>query len=1057
MRFNNTLKIFYSAIGCLFLFAAILNGQTYSFKNYGAESNIPDGFVYTLSQSEDGFLWVGTASGISRFDGFSFFKVQYPDSITNRYPTAVIKDKTGTLWFGCSDGSVFYVRENNLIPVPISNIKSISALIEGTDGFIYIIPQGKAIFKVRLSDPLETHRFVFSQDPVMFSASFTNSGNLLIGTQENVLECKLSTDTVLVINVIGGFDSGITDIHVTEDDTRFVIGTTDNGLFQLKISGNGNSLTRFRDRPEWNSLGIQSIYEDAEHDLWVSTSGSGVIQIKLSDNSETVISEHTYNNDFGLTANNVKTVFQDMEGNYWMGFYGEGISMLTSYAFGYYRPGKNSLENNIIYVTRFNDKYILGTPSGFHMFDAGTGKVVSFTNLTGQVGKAEISSYYLDKENNLWIGTAGNGLFVRNSSGSVRLIHQSGDSGADDIKDIKMDSKNIWLATTNGVIVLDRQGAGVKQEKRRFDISNGLPHNSINAILLASDGNAYIGTESDKLYKIDHNFNVTAGNSVLSGSTKNKILSFSQNSDSVIWIATNGNGVFEYRNDSVKSISKSNDLMSNYCYSILADSEKNIWIGHEKGFSRFNAENGTMSVLGTDFAKGGQCNANGMYESDDRKIFIGTTEGLIFYDKLKDRKKEIAPLNNINYITINDIEYPFQKSYSLPFNKKYVIKVYYSGINFSAPDKVYYSTFLENFDNGFSKLNSLREVSYNLSDGRYTFNLISVNENGLSQENPVSFDISIKKPIYRMWWFILIVISAITGIVFLIIRERDKAQKKIQVYLEKELDARTSVVMKQKEEIELQNIGITDSINYAKRIQSNILPDINKLKESFKDAFVLFHPRDIVSGDFYWFDKLEDDKFIIVCADSTGHGVPGAFMSMIGSTLLQDIVTRKRISKPSQILSMLDKQIFSTLNQNAELGVSNDGMDMVVCEFNISSRHLRFASAMRPVIIVLDGEPYYIKGNRSSVGGESVIEKYFDDQEYYLNAGDTVYLFSDGLPDQFGGAEGKKMKIARLKRLIEQVSKLPMDEQKDAIAKFYFEWKGSYDQVDDILMMGIKV
>ena len=138
-------------------------------------------------------------------------------------------------------------------------------------------------------------------------------------------------------------------------------------------------------------------------------------------------------------------------------------------------------------------------------------------------------------------------------------------------------------------------------------------------------------------------------------------------------------------------------------------------------------------------------------------------------------------------------------------------------------------------------MNSLREVSYNLSDGKYKFNLISVGHDGLSQETPVSFDIAIKKPIWRTWWFIIIVMGALSGIVILIIRERDKAQKKIQEYLEKELDSRTRVVVKQKEEIELQNIGITDSINYAKRIQSNILPDINKLKDSFSDAFVFFH------------------------------------------------------------------------------------------------------------------------------------------------------------------------------------------------------------------------
>jgi serine phosphatase RsbU (regulator of sigma subunit) len=307
------------------------------------------------------------------------------------------------------------------------------------------------------------------------------------------------------------------------------------------------------------------------------------------------------------------------------------------------------------------------------------------------------------------------------------------------------------------------------------------------------------------------------------------------------------------------------------------------------------------------------------------------------------------------------------------------------------------------------------------------------------------------------WWFIVTFFTVLTGAVILIIREREKGQKKIQEYLETELEARTSVVMKQKAEIELQNIEITDSINYAKRIQTSILPDVNKLRESFKDAFILFKPRDIVSGDFYWFDKIDDDRFILVCADSTGHGVPGAFMSMIGSTLLQDIVTRQNITKPSEILTLLDKQIFSTLNQNDELGVANDGMDMVVCEFNVKTRHIRFSSAMRPVIIVLENDSYYIKGNRSSVGGESVMEKYFDDQEYYLGEGDTIYLFSDGISDQFGGPEGKKMKIARLKHLLEQVSKMPMDKQKDAIIDYYDEWRGSYEQVDDILLMGVKV
>ena len=1054
MRFSTKLKTFYSSIVCFLLFSVLSNGQTYIFKNYHSEYNIPNGFVYTINQSENGFLWVGTGSGMVRFDGFNYYNVPYPDSSVNRNPTVSLKDKNGAIWFGCSDGTVFYAKANKLFTVALINSRSISDILQGPDGLIYIIPQGKAIYSIDPAKPENIIKYFFSVDPVMYSASFTSSGNLLIGSQGNILMCTLNKDSVSVMSVIEGFDySGVTAIHETNDSTRFVIGTEDNGLFQLRIRDSGQTLTRFPDHPEWATLRVKAISEDYEKSIWVSTFGSGVLQFQFSANYETVKSIHLYNVASGLASNDTRLVFQDSEGNYWFGLFGEGISMLASYAFSYYTPGKNSAENNILFADSLDHKYILGTPSGFHIFDPVIGKSVSFTSLAGQVEGAQILSYYLDKEKNLWIGTAGKGLFVRSRSGAVSLFRRSGDSGIDKINDIEMDDQNIWLATTNGVIVLDKRN---KAEKGRFDINNGLPHNSIKKIFLDSIGNTYIGTESDRLYKIDHDLNISSSGGIMSGSTINKILSFSKGRKGVMWVATNGNGIFGCINDSVSAINDSNGLMSNYCYSILVDSRDNIWIGHVKGFSRFNPATGIMRVFGTDYAKGGVCNPDGMLESADGKIFIGTTEGLIIYDSQKDIKATIAPFNNINSIMINDVEYKYQPSIVLPF-KKYRITVNYSGINFSAPEKVYYSTYLENFDLEWSKLSSSRETTYTLTDGRYKFNLMSVNENLLSHETPIAFDILIKRPVYKSWWFILAVISAFGLVVVLIIRERDKAQKKVQRYLEEELEVRTSIVMKQKGEIELQNIEITDSINYAKRIQTSILPDINKLKETFKDAFIFFHPRDIVSGDFYWFDKLEDDKFILVCADSTGHGVPGAFMSMIGSTLLQDIVTRKRISKPSQILSLLDKQIFSTLNQNVELGVSNDGMDMVICEFNIKTRHIRFASAMRPVIIVLSGEPYYIKGNRSSVGGESVIEKYFDDQEYYLNEGDTVYLFSDGLPDQFGGTDGKKMKIARLKKVIEQVSKLPMTEQKEAMSKFYFDWKGTYDQVDDILLIGVRV
>jgi ligand-binding sensor domain-containing protein/serine phosphatase RsbU (regulator of sigma subunit) len=1041
----------------MYLFSALLNSQTYSFRNYGTEYNIPDGFIYTINQSENGFLWVGTGKGLLRFDGFNYYPVQYPDSSLGRNPTVSLKDKNGTLWFGCNDGTVFYTTGNNLRKVFFTNTKSISGMLQGPDGLIYIIPQGKAVFSVNPAIPEEIHQYNLSADPVLYSASFDNSGNLMIGTQENILICSLGKDTIVVRGVIDGFDnSAINAIHKTEDSTRFLIGTEDNGLFMLRLSDNGNIVKRFQDQPEWSTLRVKSITEDSGNNFWITTFGSGVIQFQMSDNNESVKLVRHFNPDSGLDSDDAKVVFQDAEGNYWFGLFGKGISMLTSYSFSFYTPGKDT-ENNILFVDSLDDKYILGTPSGYHIFDPAAGKSISFTALSGQVGGKQITCYYLDREKNLWIGTKGNGLYLRNSSGSVRMFYRNGDSGADEINDIEIDGNNIWLATINGVFVLDKSS---KTEKYKFDVTNGLPPKSMNKIFLDNKGNAYVGAESDRLYMIDSEFKISYGNALMNGSTINKVLSFSKTRDGVIWAATGGNGIFGFLNDSVSAVNRSYGLMSSYCYSILADSRNNVWIGHDKGFSRFNSESGVVTVYGTEYAKNGVCNPDGMFESADGKIFIGTTEGLIIYDSQKDKKSAIPPFNNIISIIINDgdsdVVYEYQPSIELKY-KKYRVTINYVGICFSSPDKVYYSTYLENYDPGLSKMSTSREVAYSLSNGKYKFNLISVNDDGHSQSSPVSFDLVIDRPWWKTWWSVLAEIFLVAGTVILIIRERDKAQKKIQEYLETELAARTSVVMKQKGEIELQNIEITDSINYAKRIQTSILPDVSKLKESFQDAFILFYPRDIVSGDFYWFDKLDDDKFVLVCADSTGHGVPGAFMSMIGSTLLQDIVTRKRITKPSEVLTLLNQQVFSTLNQNAELGVSNDGMDVVVCEFNVKTRHIRFASAMRPVIIVMGGDSFYIKGNRSSVGGESVFEKYFDDQEYYLNEGDTIYLFSDGLPDQFGGPDGKKMKIARLKKIIEQVSKLPMNEQKEALSRYYFDWKGIHEQVDDILLMGVKV
>jgi ligand-binding sensor domain-containing protein/serine phosphatase RsbU (regulator of sigma subunit) len=1036
------------------LFSSLVEGQSFRFRNYGTDK-IPDSYIYTINQDDKGFLWIGTGSGLVRYDGFDFKSIPFPDSVTNRSATVSMKDKNGNLWFGCDDGTLFRIKNNELIQLPDQKLQGINTLIESPDGYIWIIPQESKILRINENNLGEISTFGISTEIKMTSACLAPGGKIFIGTQQDLLYCSLDNDSVKVESVVDGIENlKVQTILPLNEPGKFIIGLKGGGIHKLIIKNNVPVLSLFSDHPEFESFDVESIYKDQTGAIWIATNGNGLWQITLSPNGEFVESKTIYNISSGLPGESIKTVFQDMEENMWIGFWGEGLSLLSSNAFSFFTPSDKPETNNIIYINQINDRYFLGTPTGYYVLNLKTGKSDPFLNLEPLIQRNEILSFLLDKSNRLWIGTKGGGLFLKNMNGGTTQFYRSGNNSEDNIYHLASDGKNLWLSTLDGVIVVDINSGNVIKKYRTED---RLPHNSINQIFIKKDGGALVATECDKLYDIHLNSAIHIGNGLMSGSLKNKVLCFAESNPGEIWAGTSGNGIFYISNDSVTRITSENGLLSNYCYSIRADADNKIWVGHERGFSRFDINTGIVKKFSNDFANGGNCNPRSIFETTDGKILIGTTEGLICYDRIKEKKNFIAPINNILSVTINDVRYPYRSVYSLPYNKRYNVIVDYVGINLTDPDRVSYKTKMDNYDDNWSQPKSTRQEKFPLRDGKYRFNLLSVSEDGLTQATPVSFELLIKKPVWRTWWFFLIMLTVLSGIVALIIYIREKSQREMNEYLESELAERTRVVLKQKDEIELQNIEITDSINYAKRIQSSILPDVNKLKDSFNDAFIIFHPRDIVSGDFYWFDKIDEDRFVIVCADSTGHGVPGAFMSMIGSTLLQDIVTRKGITKPSEVLTLLDKQIFSTLNQNIDIGISNDGMDMVICEFNIKTRHVRFASAMRPVIIVLDGESYYIRGNRCSVGGESVIEKFFDDQEYYLSKEDTIYLFSDGLPDQFGGPDGKKMKIARLKKLIDEVSKLPMADQKEIISNFFFDWKGDYEQVDDILLMGIKV
>lgn len=283
-----------------------------------------------------------------------------------------------------------------------------------------------------------------------------------------------------------------------------------------------------------------------------------------------------------------------------------------------------------------------------------------------------------------------------------------------------------------------------------------------------------------------------------------------------------------------------------------------------------------------------------------------------------------------------------------------------------------------------------------------------------------------------------------------ITEQKDKIERQ-STEIEKQRDIATA----QRDKISWQKQRITDSIEYAWRIQNAILPPESSINEILEDHFLLFKPRDIVSGDFYWLTRIGNKKIIVV-ADCTGHGVPGAFMSMLGISLLNEIINRNEITKPNEVLNLLRSHIIKSLHQTHENSKSHDGMDMALCI--IEGNHLQFAGANNPLYLIRNHQLAELSADKMPVGVHALEEEdEFSNNELILENNDLIYLFTDGYADQFGGKDSRKLLTKNLKKILLDNHLLSMAEQKNSLEVFHNNWKGTNKQVDDILILGLKI
>lgn len=319
-----------------------------------------------------------------------------------------------------------------------------------------------------------------------------------------------------------------------------------------------------------------------------------------------------------------------------------------------------------------------------------------------------------------------------------------------------------------------------------------------------------------------------------------------------------------------------------------------------------------------------------------------------------------------------------------------------------------------------------------------------------------------------------IIIFSLIGVFLLILlfsillykqyREKKKANQMLEIQNVKlkeqktQIEHQSQLLEESYNELEKKNQQITDSIKYASRIQEAILPSKRAIRENFPESFIYYQPRDIVSGDFYWFARHEK-KLFIAAVDCTGHSVPGAFMSMIGNTLLNEIVNEKRIYDPPQILDKLNVGVINALKQQEAEGSQDDGMDVTLYCIDKENMTIEAAIASHFSYIIQNDDIKTIEGDMFSIGGFFSLrpDLNFTSHKFKIEGETWIYLFSDGYQDQFGGPDNKKFMAGRLRRMLYENHNLPMPEQRDLIDRTFDQWRGTAKQTDDVLVIGVKV
>lgn len=1045
--------------------------------NYGAADGLPQEDIFSIFQDQNGYMWFGTNSGAVRYNGRDMTVFNHENGLPANSVRDIKQDNSGTMYFATTNGIAKFrasvTQETLLEGVAFNKVYVDSRNVPwfiGDDG-IFMLDRGGYTRHLN-SEFLALPRIIHDvkEDP--------GTGNLLIASLDGIFIYDVESQRIRQLSETDSYALYVDDRDSIWISTREGLLIT--GLNDLIEKGADVQYQNLNSRLHFPVTIFSDIICNQFGSVWLLNS-STIMQLISTEQAPIV-----YENEMGIMNNKILSLLVDRENNIWIGFSG-GLQRLTNNQ-GLRNFYPQMIDGYVYSVFQDRmDRTWITSDNGVFCFQED--KLLNFTQQTG-LGTSRFIGTVLPNENILLASSHG---LYEVSSLSLEIVNQNRfDHTAPALENIFVTSHGeIFLLTgINGIIFYFPDFNAEPTELKNKFTSNIFQLIELNDRIIGGNNTGFVSYNGEAFELLQE--------------SDCSIWSLHMEEDK-IWVGTDcGIGlVTGSRFDEMELTGFDRALVIK---SILPAKNRNyLWLGTNKGFSYFNKENYEFefTVNAKDGLSGDEITPGGLFLDKNDLLWVGTYHGLSNFNIKARSALDYTPVCHIEKILLNGevMEAESGQSFSHRENN-FIFEI--AALSFSDETSVEYEYYLRGTGDLYSAYHRGSEYKAdfkNLPPGKYEFVYKAKGKDntwGYSEK----FEFHIRKAWYNTWIFRLAALVLFLFIGYLadllrvkvITNQKKRLEKQVkertfeleEAYREieskaheienqiEEIEAQRDKITEQRDMVVKQKQAITDSITYAQKIQSAILPSQTAIQDFFAEHFIIFQPRDIVSGDFYWFKEI-GKSMVIVGADCTGHGIPGAFMSMLGVTLLNEGLGGSSKVKPSEILGLLRYKVKELLAQEGKSEDQKDGMDMAFVLIDKGKSQLQYAGANYPLYLIRkkngipegELEPYLslensqyqlfeMKGDKQPIGVHWD-ERGFTNHVIEPRPRDAIYIFSDGFIDQFGGEKRKKYKSVNFKKLLLSIQEESMEEQRLIIKKTFDNWRGEIEQIDDVSVIGLRL